>query len=165
MGIWNIVECKIQFRIQLYHKTLFTLVRVPKKSKKIINTGIDTTEQLILVILQTAHFKLKITSMYWLELEFKFAHCWFTELSCYKILIKGNLPGLVVNITVWAMVLGCGFNSRVHLNTRWIRWTTWWQKKNENNKDSQKGKVTQKNIIKKQYWCKNVTIAGTLGRS
>jgi hypothetical protein len=40
---------------------------------------------------------------------------------------SGELQGL----TVWAMVLGCGFNSGVHLKTRWIRWTTWWQKKEQ----------------------------------
>ncbi len=49
-------------------------------------------------------------------------------------------------LSVWAMVPRRGFNSCVHLKTRWIRWTTWWQKKNENNKDSQKGQVTPKNI-------------------
>jgi hypothetical protein len=48
------------------------------------------------------------------------------------------------------MVFGRGFNSLVRLKTRWIRWTTWWQKKNENNKDSQKGQVTPKNIKKKK---------------
>jgi hypothetical protein len=45
------------------------------------------------------------------------------------------------------MVIGREFNSRVRLKTRWIKWTTWWQKKNENNKDSQKGQVTHKKIL------------------
>jgi hypothetical protein len=52
-------------------------------------------------------------------------------------------------LTVWAMVLGCEFDSRVHLKTRWIRRTTWWQK-NENNKDSQKGQVTPKTYLKRE---------------
>ncbi len=60
--------------------------------------------------------------------------------------------GKCQGLTVWAMVLGHGFNSRVNLKTRWIRWTTWWQKKNENNKDSQKGQVTPKKNIKKNTW-------------
>ncbi len=55
-------------------------------------------------------------------------------------------------LTVWAMVLGCEFNSRVHLKTRWIKWTTWWQKKNKNNKDSQKGQVTPKKYFKKKIF-------------
>ncbi len=65
-------------------------------------------------------------------------------------------------LTVWAMVLGRGFNSRVHLKTRWA---TWWQKKNENNKDSQKGKSHQKKLIKRwlvDYWfhsCKWIFLA------
>ncbi len=61
--------------------------------------------------------------------------------------IHGEAPwssGERQGLTVWAMVLRCGFNSWVHLKTRWISWTTWWQKKNENNKDSQKGQVTSK---------------------
>jgi hypothetical protein len=62
----------------------------------------------------------------------------------FKFLFTGEAPwssGERQGLTVWAMVLGRGFNSQVRLKTRWIRWTTWWQKKNENNKDSQKGQV------------------------
>jgi hypothetical protein len=52
-------------------------------------------------------------------------------------------------LTHRAMVLACEFDSRVHQKTRWIRWTTCWQKNNDNNKDSQKGQVTPKKYLKK----------------
>ncbi len=57
---------------------------------------------------------------------------------------RGERQGL----TVWAMVLGREFDSNVHLKTRWIRRTTWWQQ-NKNNKDSQKGQVTPNKYIKR----------------
>jgi hypothetical protein len=48
--------------------------------------------------------------------------------------------------------LRCEFNFRVHLKTRWIRWTTWWQKNNCNNIGSQKGQVTPKLVWKNIYF-------------
>ncbi len=47
-------------------------------------------------------------------------------------------------LTVWAMVLIRVFNSRVHLKSRWIWWTTWWQKRTK----IIKVQVTLKNIKK-----------------
>jgi hypothetical protein len=58
-------------------------------------------------------------------------------------------------LTVWAMVLGCEFNSLVRLKTRWIKWTTWWQKKGQKYKDRQKGQVTPKKIFFKRIWIPN----------
>ena len=46
-------------------------------------------------------------------------------------------------LTIRAMVLGRGFESWLHLKTRW-RWTTRWQKNTKINKDSQMGQVTSK---------------------
>ncbi len=51
-------------------------------------------------------------------------------------------------ITVWAMVLGRELNSRVCLKTRWIKWTTWWQKRTKIIKTAKRGKSHQKNILK-----------------
>ncbi len=64
-----------------------------------------------------------------------FSQLWvFLRLLRFTVLVEAPWSsGECQGLTVWAMVLGCGFNSRVHLKTRWIRWTTWWQKKNENN--------------------------------
>ncbi len=50
-------------------------------------------------------------------------------------------------LTVWAMVFRCEFNPRVHAKIRWIRWTTWWQLHNDNNKSSQKEQVKHKKLF------------------
>ncbi len=49
------------------------------------------------------------------------------------------------------MVLGYEFDYHVHPKTLWKRWTAWWQKKNDNNKDTQKGRVKPKKNIKKNW--------------
>ncbi len=52
---------------------------------------------------------------------------------------------------VWAMVFGCGFDSRVHLKTRCIRWSTRRQKNNDNIIGSQKGKKILNNFHLKDF--------------
>ncbi len=64
---------------------------------------------------------------------------------CSKIqmlkVLPTRLPGR--GLTVWAIVRGREFDTKVHLKTRWIRRATWWQK-NKNNKNSQKGRGATK---------------------
>ena len=69
----------------------------------------------------------------------------------HKLIIPREAPwssGERQGLTIRAMVLGRGFESWLHLKTRW-RWTTRWQKNTENNKDSQMGQVTSKKNKKK----------------
>ncbi len=51
-------------------------------------------------------------------------------------------------LTVWAKVLGCEFNSRVRLKTRWLKLTTWWRKRTIIIKTAKRGKSRQKIFLK-----------------
>ncbi len=56
--------------------------------------------------------------------------------------------GLRRGLTVWAMVLGRDFDSWFCLKTRWIRQTTWWQKRMKIIKTAKRGKSLQKKYKK-----------------
>jgi hypothetical protein len=61
-------------------------------------------------------------------------------------------------LMVWAMILGREFDSRVHLKTRWIRCTTWWQKKTTIIiQTAKRGKSHQKKYLK-NIWILHTSI-------